>query len=115
MRLRRRSEAEETPAPAVPEATPSRAPVTEAALAFREMVETIPVGDREQVWSRVVARVEAELERRASAGSAPDAPAPGSAAPAADSADSTLSALSASVPDRADQGSPKGPPDAEVA
>ena len=68
MRLRRRSETEAPEAPGQsdppPAAGEARAPVTEAAFLLRQIVDAIPVGDRERIWSRVVARVEAEIQRR---------------------------------------------------
>ena len=65
MRLRRRPTTETpTPLRPVPE-TEAADPVAEAAFVFREIVESIPGGDREGVWAQVVAAVEQGLPSEA--------------------------------------------------
>lgn len=70
MRLRRRPAVEEPPPSPPPREVEDQAPVAEAAFAFRAIMESIPGGDRDRVWSRVVAAVEQELTRQS-----PDDPA----------------------------------------
>ena len=77
MRLRRRSVVDASPAPAPPPApeAQAQAPVAEAAFALREIVESIPGGDRERVWTRIVAAVEQGLPAKAADPPAADSPA----------------------------------------